>query len=153
MIDALKEHPLALAYNKLTPESVLDSVEGGGRRCTGRFLALNSYENRVYQLELEDGAWVVGKFYRPGRWPRETILAEHAFIAELAEEEVPVARPIVLENGTTVGEVDGILFSLFPRVAGRTPQELDEEMDGLLGLRAVFGTLHEDHEEYAGPAA
>ena len=140
MIDALKEHPLALAYNKLTPESVLDSVEGGGRRCTGRFLALNSYENRVYQLELEDGSWVVGKFYRPGRWSRDTILAEHAFIAELADEEVPVARPITLENGTTVGEVEGILFSLFPRVAGRTPQELGDDQVKMVGR--LLGRIH-----------
>jgi Ser/Thr protein kinase RdoA (MazF antagonist) len=133
MIDDLKEHPLATAYNRLTPESVLDSVEGGGRRCTGRFMILNSYENRVYQLELEDGKWIVGKFYRPGRWSRETILAEHRFLAELADEEIPVAGPLALENGSTVGEVDGILFSVFPRIAGRTPQELGDEQVRMVG--------------------
>jgi Ser/Thr protein kinase RdoA (MazF antagonist) len=133
MVDAIKEHPLAAAYNRLTPESVLGAVEGDGRRCTGRFLTLNSYENRVYQLELEDGRWIVGKFYRPGRWSRATILAEHRFLAELAAEEIPVASPIPLVDGESVGEVDGILFAVFPRIAGRTPQELGDDQVKMVG--------------------
>ena len=77
-------HPLAGKFNDLTPENVLDAVEAEGRRCTGRFIILNSYENRVYQLELDDETMVVGKFYRPGRWSKEAILAEHQFLKELA---------------------------------------------------------------------
>ena len=133
MGDTIKEHPLATAYNRLTPEGVLGAVEGGGRRCTGRFMILNSYENRVYQLELEGDSWIVGKFYRPGRWSLDAILAEHRFLAELAEEEIPVAGPIALENGSTVGEVDGIMFAVFPRIKGRTPQELGDDQVKMVG--------------------
>jgi Ser/Thr protein kinase RdoA (MazF antagonist) len=157
MDDAIRQHPLATAYNRLTPENVLDAVEGGGRRCTGRFLTLNSYENRVYQLELEDGAWVVGKFYRPGRWSRETILAEHSFLAELGEEEIPVALPIPLEDGSTVGETDGVLFTLFPRVAGRTPQELGDDQVRMVGrliarIHNVGARREEPHRMRLTPA-
>ncbi len=127
------EHPLAGRFNHLIPEQVIDAVEAGGRRCTGRFIILNSYENRVYQMELEDEEWVVGKFYRPGRWSRETILEEHAFLAELEEVEIPVACPIALGDGETIGEVQGILFSVFPRVGGRSPEELDDEQVAMLG--------------------
>jgi Ser/Thr protein kinase RdoA (MazF antagonist) len=127
MADAIKEHRLAGRYNRLTPEQVLDAVEAESRRCTGRFIILNSYENRVYQLELEDGSWVVGKFYRPGRWSTETLLDEHRFIAELAAEEIPVAVPIELAPGRTLGEVEGIKYALFPRVGGRSPEELNDE--------------------------
>jgi Ser/Thr protein kinase RdoA (MazF antagonist) len=133
MSQELAEHPLADRFNQLAPDDVLDAVEVGDRRCTGRFLVLNSYENRVYQLELEDGSWVVGKFYRPGRWSREAILAEHRFLFELREVEVPAVCPVDLGDGLTVGEVKGILFSLFPRVGGRIPQELDEEQVQILG--------------------
>ncbi len=127
------EHPLAGRFNHLIPEQVIDAVEAGGRRCTGRFIILNSYENRVYQMELEDEEWVVGKFYRPGRWSRETILEEHAFLAELEEVEIPVACPIPLGDGETIGEVQGIQFSIFPRIGGRAPEELDDEQAAMLG--------------------
>ena len=133
MNEAIEEHPLARRFNRLTPEHVLDAVEVGGRRCTGRFIILNSYENRVYQLELEDESWVVGKFYRPGRWSRETLLDEHGFLAELVEEEIPVAAPVELEPGRTLGEVDGIWYALFPRIGGRNPDELDDEGTKMAG--------------------
>jgi Ser/Thr protein kinase RdoA (MazF antagonist) len=131
----LEKHPLATRFARLTPEQVMDAVEVGGRRCTGRFYTLNSYENRVYQLELEGEppGWVVGKFYRPGRWSRETIAAEHGFLAELAELEIPVACPFELRPGETIGEVEGILYALFPWVRGRAPQELSDEDAALLG--------------------
>ena len=136
----IADHPLATQFNRLTPEQVLDAVETGGQRCTGRFLALNSYENRVYQFELEDESWVVGKFYRPGRWSRETILAEHAFLAELDAVEIPVACPLELTPGHTLGETTGIFFALFPRVGGRSPDELN--MDQLHMLGRLLGRLH-----------
>jgi len=128
-----EHHPLADQFHQLTPEHVLDAVEAVGQRCTGRFSILNSYENRVYQLEFEDGTFVVGKFYRPGRWSRAAIAQEHAFIAELDELEIPVARPLELSPGETIGEVDGILYALFPRIGGRTPQELSDEQVKMLG--------------------
>lgn len=126
-------HPLAERFNRLTPDHVIDAVEVGGRRCTGRFMTLNSYENRVYQLELDDGTMVVGKFYRPGRWSREAILAEHRFLVELDEAEIPVARPIELAPGQTLGEVSGIFYALFPRIGGRAPEECTDEQLGVLG--------------------
>jgi Ser/Thr protein kinase RdoA (MazF antagonist) len=131
--DQMDKHPLAGYFNRLTPEHVMDAVETGGLRCTGRFIILNSYENRVYQMELDDDSWVVGKFYRPGRWSRETILEEHRFLFELAEVEIPVACPIELSKGETIGEVEGILFAIFPRVGGRAPEELTDEQAEMLG--------------------
>jgi Ser/Thr protein kinase RdoA (MazF antagonist) len=136
----IQAHPLATQFNRLTPEQVLDAVEVGGGRCTGRYLALNSYENRVYQFELEDDSWVVGKFYRPGRWSKETILAEHTFLAELAEVDIPVACPSEITQGETIGEVDGIYFSLFPRVRGRTIHELNDEQLHVFGR--FLGRMH-----------
>ena len=136
----IETHPLAIQFNRLTPEQVLDAVEIGDRRCTGRFLALNSYENRVYQFELEDGSWVVGKFYRPGRWSRDTILAEHQFLSELAAVEIPVACPLELAPGQTLGETAGIFFALFPRVGGRSPDELSRDQLHMLGR--LLGRLH-----------
>ena len=133
MLDRLDRHPLAQRFQRLTPDQVFHVVEAGGRRCTGRFFAHSSYENRVYQLELDDDSTVIGKFYRPGRWSREAILEEHAFLAELAAEEVPVAAPIALASGQTLGEIDGILYALFPRVGGRAPEELSDEQVRILG--------------------
>ncbi|MBW2277984.1 MAG: serine/threonine protein kinase, partial [Deltaproteobacteria bacterium] len=147
MADDIKKHPLAIQFNRLEPEQVIDAVEQGGTRCSGRFIILNSYENRVYQLQMEDESWVVGKFYRPGRWSRETILAEHEFLAELAEVEIPVACPLQLDSGTTLGEVEGIFFSLFPRVGGRSPEELDDEQARVLGrLIARIHNIGDMHE-------
>ena len=94
----------AAPYAGLTPETVLDALERAGLRGDGRLLALNSYENRVYQVWLEDGTSVVAKFYRPGRWSDAQILEEHAFVDELAEHEIPAVAPLVLE-GRTLAEV------------------------------------------------
>ena len=129
----MDQHPLAGRFNQLTPEYVMDAVEAGGTRCSGRFIILNSYENRVYQLELEDGSWVVGKFYRPGRWSKETITAEHEFLFELDAVEIPVACPIEIGGGETIGEIQGIMFSIFPRIGGRTPEELNDEQVQMVG--------------------
>ncbi len=131
--ETFEHHPLADQFHRLTPDDVFDAVEAGGRRCTGRFIILNSYENRVYQLELDDGTMVVGKFYRPGRWSREAILDEHRFLAELHAQEVPVVLPLELEPGETLGEVQGIPYALFPRVGGRAPEELTDEQLRILG--------------------
>ena len=114
-------------FHDLTPERVLDAVEAAGHRCSGRFITLNSYENRVYQIEREDGSYVVGKFYRPGRWSREQLLEEHQFMLDLVEAEVAVAAPIPLKDGSTLGEMAGLYFVLFPRIGGRAPEEVDDE--------------------------
>lgn len=137
----LADHPLAESFHALSPDKVLDAVEVGGRRCTGRFLTLNSYENRVYQLELEAedgprGEWVVAKFYRPGRWSREAIGAEHAFLRELAAEGLPVVPPL----DETLHEAGGILYAVFPRIGGRAPDEPTD--DQLRTLGRLLARLH-----------
>ena len=112
------------AYNALGPDAVLDAVEGLGYVCDGRLLALNSYENRVYQVGLDEAEPLVAKFYRPGRWSDEAILEEHAFSLALAEEEIPVVPPLV-RDGRTLHRHGLYRFALYLRRGGRTP-ELDD---------------------------
>jgi Ser/Thr protein kinase RdoA (MazF antagonist) len=83
-------------YERLTPQRVLDALQSVGQRGDGRILQLNSYENRVFQVMLEDGSAVVAKFYRPARWSDEQILEEHRFALQLGEAEIPVIAPLVL---------------------------------------------------------
>ena len=129
----------AAPYAGLTPETVLDALERAGLRGDGRLLALNSYENRVYQVWLEDGSSVVAKFYRPGRWSDAQILEEHAFVLELAEREIPAVPPLAAE-GRTLSEHAGFRFAVFPRRGGRTP-ELDRR-DTLEWIGRFIGRLH-----------
>ncbi|MDP3483642.1 MAG: phosphotransferase, partial [Sulfuricella sp.] len=91
-------------YQDLTPDRILNAVESLGLRCDGRLLALNSYENRVYQVGIEESAPVIAKFYRPLRWTDEAILEEHRFTLELAEREIPVVAPLVDKTGRTLHE-------------------------------------------------
>ncbi len=111
-------------YDALTPEVVLDAVEAVGLAVDGRLLALNSYENRVYQIGLDDRSFVIAKFYRPGRWSAAQIDEEHAFCVELADAEVPVVAPLAFD-GVRRFEHAGFAFALFPRRGGRAP-ELDQ---------------------------
>ncbi|TAH41279.1 MAG: serine/threonine protein kinase [Betaproteobacteria bacterium] len=108
----------------LTPDFVLDAIESVGLRPDGRQLALNSYENRVYQVGIEDGPMQVAKFYRPGRWSDAAIGEEHALTAELAAREIPVAAPVAIA-GNTLHHHGGLRFALFPRLAGRAPELSD----------------------------
>ncbi|MEE8094106.1 MAG: phosphotransferase, partial [Gammaproteobacteria bacterium] len=100
-------------YANLSPDVIMESLEGVGFQCDGRILALNSYENRVYQLGIEDGGFLVAKFYRPGRWTDEAILEEHEFTAELDGHEIPVVAPMIA-HGTTLHEHAGYRFAVFP---------------------------------------
>src|SRR6195952_605647 len=108
-------------YSDLSPEVVLDALEAAGNRCDGRVVALNSYENRVYQIGIEDGDPVVAKFYRPGRWSDAAIREEHAFSAELAAQEIPVVAPLVRE-GESLHTHRGFRYAVFPRRGGRWPE-------------------------------
>ncbi|MGD2076720.1 MAG: serine/threonine protein kinase [Gammaproteobacteria bacterium] len=106
-------------YERLTPEAILHALESRGLACDGRLLALNSYENRVYQVGVEDGAPVIAKFYRPGRWSRRAILEEHGFAGELATHEIPVVAPLADPDGVTLHEYGEFLFAVYPRCGGR----------------------------------
>ena len=131
-------------FDALTPQAVLDLLDEAGVRGDGRLLQLNSYENRVFQVMLEDGGAVVAKFYRPGRWRDDQILEEHAFAAELALAEVPVVAPQLLVSGQTLArsEVDGQAFriAVYPQRSGHGP-ELDQP-DTLRWLGRFIGRLH-----------
>jgi Ser/Thr protein kinase RdoA (MazF antagonist) len=109
-------------YAGLTPDCVLDALESVGLPCDGRLLALNSYENRVYQVYREDAPPLVAKFYRPGRWSDEAILEEHEFVAELAEREIPVVAAMHLGDGGTLHHFGGYRFAVYPRCSGRAPE-------------------------------
>ena len=130
-------------YSGLTPDVVLDALESAGLAGDGRLLALNSYENRVYQIGIEDAAgpssFVVAKFYRPARWTDAQILEEHAFVRELAEREIPVVAPLVLQ-GATLPEFGGFRFAVYPRRGGRTPELEDPKTLEWLGR--FIGRIH-----------
>jgi len=117
----------------LTPERVLEAVEAGGVGVRPVAYPLNSFENRVYEVELADRSRVVAKFYRPGRWSRARILAEHEFLAALATEEIPVVPARELPGGGTLRAIEGIHYALFERRGGRAPDELTPETARRLG--------------------
>ena len=114
-------------FETLMPELVLDALENLGLVCDGRLQALSSYENRVYQVHLEDGRSVVAKFYRPQRWSEAQILEEHAFAAELQAAEVPMVAPLSFE-GRTLHRQGDFMYSVSPRRGGRTPELDDAEV-------------------------
>ena len=126
----MQSHP----YSKLTPNAVLDALASAGLRPDGRLLGLNSYENRVYQVWLEDGPAVVAKFYRPGRWADAQIDEEHDFARELAGREIPVVAPIFK------GIFLKFTFAVYPRRGGRTP-ELDRPKT-LEWIGRFIGRIH-----------
>lgn len=127
------------AYDALTPELMLDAVESRGYHCDGRILALNSYENRVYQVWLDDGSTLIAKFYRPQRWSDAAIAEEHAFALELAEREIPMVAPLGAP-GETLSEHGGFRFALYPRRPGRTPEL--EDFDTLQWLGRFIARIH-----------
>jgi Ser/Thr protein kinase RdoA (MazF antagonist) len=127
------------AYANLSPDEVLNSIESFGFRCDGRMLALNSYENRVYRVGLEDGTNVVAKFYRPARWSNAAILEEHTFTATLAELEIPVVAPLAID-GRTLLETDSFRIALFPNRGGRAPDL--EDYDQLEQMGRFMGRIH-----------
>ena len=126
-------------YGRLTPDVVLNAIDSTGLVTDGHQLALNSYENRVFQIGLEDGSFVVAKFYRPGRWSDAQILEEHAFIAELAEREIP-AVPALSIAGNTLHSFEGFRFAVFARSGGRAPNMDDPGVREWLGR--FLGRIH-----------
>ncbi|POZ52176.1 serine/threonine protein kinase [Methylovulum psychrotolerans] len=109
-------------FYALSPDIILNALESIGLTGDGRMLALNSYENRVYQVGVADAGTVVMKFYRPGRWTDAAILEEHAFVQALYEEELPVVPALAFGNGATLHELEGFRFAVFPKQGGRVPE-------------------------------
>ena len=127
-------------YAGLTPDVVLDAIESTGRKCDGRMLALNSYENRVYQIWLEDEALIVAKFYRPHRWTEAQILEEHSFVQELMEREIPVVAPLLMQDGKTLVSFHDFRFAIYPKQGGRAPEL--EQANTLEWIGRFLGRIH-----------
>jgi Ser/Thr protein kinase RdoA (MazF antagonist) len=139
MPDSMSEaggHP----YDALTPDTILLSLESLGLRPDGGILGLNSYENRVYQVGIEDAQPIVAKFYRPERWSDASILEEHQFSLALAAEEIPIVPPLEI-GGDTLHRHAGFRFSLFPRQGGRWPEL--EDPDNLEWIGRFLGRIHQ----------
>ena len=132
----MNTHP----YDSLTPDAVIDAVESVGYLSDARLLALNSYENRVYQVGIEDETPLIAKFYRPERWTRAQIMEEHQFSLELQEADISVVAPMVDAHGNSLHEFGGFLFALFQRRGGYPP-ELDN-LDNLFVLGRTLGRIH-----------
>jgi len=126
-------------YSSLSPDLILNAIESLGQHCSGSLLALNSYENRVYQVGMDDGAPLIAKFYRPERWSDAAILEEHQFSAELLSYEIPVIAPLVIADAT-LHHYEGFRFALFPRMGGRA-LELDNP-DHLEWMGRFIGRFH-----------
>jgi Ser/Thr protein kinase RdoA (MazF antagonist) len=133
---SIQAHP----YDALTPDVILNAVESQGHVTDGRLLALNSYENRVYQVGIEGRQPLIAKFYRPRRWSDAQILEEHSFCFELTEHELPVVAPLADHDGNSLFTCTGFRFSLYPRKGGHAP-ELDD-LDNLLILGRLLARLH-----------
>ncbi len=127
-------------FYQLTPDTVMDAVESRGYLCDGRILALNSYENRVYQVGIEDETPLIAKFYRPNRWSDEQILEEHQLCFELDEQELPVVAPLRDGQGESLFQFQDYRFSLYPRRGGRAPELGDP--DHLYRLGQTLGRFH-----------
>jgi Ser/Thr protein kinase RdoA (MazF antagonist) len=126
-------------YARLTPDTVVHAVEQAGFLADGRVLALNSYENRVYQVGIDDAPPVIVKFYRPGRWTRQAILEEHQFALDLASADIPVVAPLLIQ-GESLLVYEGYPFAVYPRRGGRWP-DLDSAEDRVL-MGRFLGRLH-----------
>jgi len=127
-------------FETLTPDLVMDAVESQRYLCDRRVFALNSYENRVYQVGIEDESPLIAKFYRPERWSDEQILEEHAFCFELAEQELPVVAPLRNPRNESLFKYGGFRFALFTRRGGHAPEF--DNLDNLFILGRLLGRIH-----------
>lgn len=127
-------------YEALTPEMMLDAVADQGVVPDGHLLALNSYENRVFQVGIEDAEPIIAKFYRPQRWSDASILEEHRFALALAADDIPVVAPWQNTDGQTLFEYRGFRFALFPRRGGRAPEPGD--LNQLEWIGRFIGRIH-----------
>lgn len=135
-------------FSSLTPETVLDLVEHAlGRRCSNLCRPLTSYINRVYDVQMDDGSWVVAKFYRPGRWSEAALRDEQDFLAELEEAEVPVIAPLACADGQRLQQHHGMRFAVFPKKGGRACDEPTREQ--WIELGRLIARVHAVGERHA----
>ena len=135
-------------FENLSPELILTAIESQpGLLTDGRLLALNSYENRVYRVGIEDGTPLVAKFYRPARWTQEQIHEEHTFAQELADSEIPVVTAIADNDGNTLRESNGFYFALYPMRGGRSPELDNPQQLEIIGR--FIGRIHKIAETKA----
>ena len=127
------------SFSGLDPDTILDALETQGIFLQSGLLALNSYENRVYQFQADDNKRYVVKFYRPARWTDAQILEEHSFAQELANSEIPVVAPLAL-NGKTLHHHGDYRFTVFPSVGGR--QFENDNLDQLEWMGRFIGRIH-----------
>ena len=128
------------SFQNLGPDDILNAVESQSFLCDGRFLALNSYENRVYQVGIEDTSPLVAKFYRPNRWTDECIIEEHQFAFELAESEIPIVTPLRNKHGESLFHHNHFRFALFANQGGHA-LEIDN-LDQLYQIGQFMGRIH-----------
>ena len=140
----MSTHPVGFDFSGLSPDTILDALESVGVRAESGLLALNSYENRVYQLLAEDRKRYVVKFYRPQRWSLAQIQEEHDFAHELAEADVPIVAPLKFD-GESLLPWHGFHFTVFPSVGGRTFD--GDDYDGLMRIGQQLGRLHQVGEQ------
>ena len=129
-----------IPFKNLKPDFILDAVESIGFHCSGSLLSLNSYENRVYQIGIEESTPIIAKFYRPNRWSKETILEEHHFAEELLSHEIPVVAPLKNDKNITLHNFKDFNFALFPRWGGHA-LELDS-LEQLEWMGRFLGRMH-----------
>lgn len=128
-----------LDYAELGPDTIIDAVESLGCLCNGQILALNSYENRVYRVGIEDRTPVIAKFYRPERWTNAQILEEHEFCEELVEADLPVVKPLKFDDDSLF-EFNGYRFALYPLQGGRAAEF--DNLDNLFTMGRYMGRMH-----------
>jgi Ser/Thr protein kinase RdoA (MazF antagonist) len=127
-------------FQQLTPSFIMDAVESQGFRCDCRTFTLNSYENRVYQVGIDEDEPLIAKFYRPDRWSDAQIIEEHQFCLELADHELPVVAPRTNAAGASLFYHEGFRFALYPRQGGHAPEF--DNLDNLLILGRMLGRIH-----------
>lgn len=130
-------------FSRLTPDAVLDAVEAAcGSTLSGLIRPLPSYINRVYEVTCNDGTPLIAKFYRPGRWPREALADEHAFVRACVEADIPVIAPIANASGETINEANGYFYALFPKRGGRPVEPASDDLVLWHRLGALIGRVH-----------
>lgn len=148
-----------LSFSHLHPDGVITHIEKAlNREFSNLFRPLNSYINRVFELQDRQGESVIVKYYRPGRWSKQAILEEHTFLRELRDFEVPVICPMEMAGGETLGDLEGLYFAVFPKCGGRSVDEFNDdqwqELGRLVGRTHAVGSIAAaSHRQTLIPAA